>query len=161
MTVSNRRMTLGSGYKYLMSSVAQSDGASQHASALTRYYAESGTPPGRFIGHGLAGLGHGMGIEHGTQVLRGEAHRYRWAIHEPARACGGAVLRREEPGAGAATAFLNVMPRDRRSTSLTASCSVLYGHMRKPPSAGPSTVLWIAMMAFRPASLLWQKTTSS
>src|SRR5579859_2157000 len=53
------------------------------------------------------------------------------------------------------------MPRDRRSTSFTASCSVLYGHMRRPPSAGPSTVLWIAMMAFRPASLLWQKTTSS
>jgi hypothetical protein len=46
MTVSIRRMTLGSGYKYLMGSVAQSDGASQHASALTRYYAESGTPPG-------------------------------------------------------------------------------------------------------------------
>ena len=34
MTVSIRRMTLGSGYKYLMSSVAQSDGASQHSSAL-------------------------------------------------------------------------------------------------------------------------------
>ena len=50
MTVSIRRMTLGSGYKYLMGSVAQSDGASQHVSALTRYYAESGTPPGRFIG---------------------------------------------------------------------------------------------------------------
>jgi TrwC relaxase len=68
MTVSIRRMTLGSGYKYLMSSVAQSDGASQHASALTRYYAESGTPPGRFIGRGLAGLGNGIGIEPGTQV---------------------------------------------------------------------------------------------
>ena len=56
MTMSIRRMTLGSGYKYLMSSVAQSDGASQQASALTRYYAESGTPPGRFLGEGLAGL---------------------------------------------------------------------------------------------------------
>jgi hypothetical protein len=32
MTVSIRRLTLGSGYKYLMGSVAQSDGASQHAS---------------------------------------------------------------------------------------------------------------------------------
>src|SRR6185437_3107828 len=60
MTVSIRRMTLGSGYKYLMGSVAQSDGASQHASALTRYYAESGTPPGRFIGQGLTGLGNGV-----------------------------------------------------------------------------------------------------
>src|SRR3546814_249900 len=60
-----------------------------------------------------------------------------------------------------ATAFLYVMPRDRRSTSLSASASDLYGHIRVPPSAGPSTVLWIAMMAFRPASLLWQKTTCS
>src|SRR6478736_6486093 len=53
------------------------------------------------------------------------------------------------------------MPRDRRSTSFTASASLLYGHMRRPPSDGPSTVLWIAMMALRPASLLWQNTTSS
>src|SRR5690242_2780943 len=53
------------------------------------------------------------------------------------------------------------MPRDRRSTSFTASASDLYGHMRRPPSAGPSTVLWIATMAFRPASALWQNTTSS
>src|SRR3546814_10989237 len=60
-----------------------------------------------------------------------------------------------------ATAFLYVMPRDRRSTSLSASASDLYGHIRVPPSAGPSTVLWIAMMAFRPASLLLQKTTCS
>src|SRR3546814_10579754 len=42
-----------------------------------------------------------------------------------------------------ATAFLYVMPRDRRSTSLSASASDLYGHIRVPPSAGPSTVLWL------------------
>src|SRR5690606_38533517 len=53
------------------------------------------------------------------------------------------------------------MPRDRRSTSFSASASDLYGHMRVPPRAGPSTVLWMAMMAFRPASLLWQNTTCS
>jgi hypothetical protein len=70
-----RRMTLGSGYKYLMSSVARSDGASQHVSALTRYYAESGTPPGRFIGQGLAGLGSGVGIEPGSKVT--EEHLFR------------------------------------------------------------------------------------
>ena len=33
--------------------------------------------------------------------------------------------------------------------------------MRRPPRAGPSTELWMAMIALRPASLLWQKTTSS
>jgi conjugative relaxase-like TrwC/TraI family protein len=83
MTVSIRRMTLGSGYKYLMGSVAQSDGASQHASALTRYYAESGTPPGRFIGQGLAGLGHGMGIEAGAQVTEEHLFRMLGMVQDP------------------------------------------------------------------------------
>jgi conjugative relaxase-like TrwC/TraI family protein len=83
MTVSIRRMTLGSGYKYLMSSVAQSDGASQHSSALTRYYAESGTPPGRFIGQGLAGLGNGIGIELGTRVTEDHLFRMLGMVQDP------------------------------------------------------------------------------
>ena len=53
--ISLRRMTLGSGYRYLMESVAVGDGAPGHPSNLTRYYAESGTPPGVFLGAGLAG----------------------------------------------------------------------------------------------------------
>src|SRR5664280_3615389 len=83
MTVSIRRMTLGSGYKYLMGSVAQSDGASQHASALTRYYTESGTPPGRFIGRGLAGLGNGIGIEVGSQVSEEQLFRMLGMVQDP------------------------------------------------------------------------------
>jgi conjugative relaxase-like TrwC/TraI family protein len=83
MTVSIRRMTLGSGYRYLMSSVAQSDGAAQHASALTRYYAESGTPPGRFIGQGLAGLGYGVGVEPGTQVTEEHLFRMLGMVQDP------------------------------------------------------------------------------
>jgi conjugative relaxase-like TrwC/TraI family protein len=61
-------MSLGSGYKYLMQSVARGDGASAQSSALTRYYAESGTPPGRFMGAGLTGLDKGKGVEVGTEV---------------------------------------------------------------------------------------------
>jgi conjugative relaxase-like TrwC/TraI family protein len=66
--ISLRRMTLGSGYRYLMESVAVGDGAPTHGSNLTRYYAESGTPPGVFLGAGLAGLDDGRGVEHGSQV---------------------------------------------------------------------------------------------
>jgi conjugative relaxase-like TrwC/TraI family protein len=68
VTVSIRRMSLGSGYKYLMESVVQSDGANAQSSPLTRYYAESGTPPGRFMGAGLGGLDNGDGVEAGTEV---------------------------------------------------------------------------------------------
>ncbi len=61
-------MTLGSGYRYLMESVAVRDGAPGQSSNLTRYYAESGTPPGVFLGSGLAGLDDGRGVEAGSAV---------------------------------------------------------------------------------------------
>lgn len=53
--MSIRRMTLGAGYRYLMSSVARVDQAGP-ATGLTAYYAAEGTPPSRFLGAGLAGL---------------------------------------------------------------------------------------------------------
>jgi len=65
-----RRMAAGSGYKYLMSSVARGDGASDLSSPLTRYYAESGTPPGRWVGGGVAGLGLEAGGEVSDEHLR-------------------------------------------------------------------------------------------
>ncbi len=68
MTVSIRRMSLGSGYRYLMNSVARGDGAGHASSPLTRYYAESGTPPGRFLGAALAGLNGGIGLVEGAEV---------------------------------------------------------------------------------------------
>lgn len=51
---------LGSGYAYSMSSVAPGDGSAGW-SPLTRYYAEYGTPPGRFLGNGAAGVDGGRG----------------------------------------------------------------------------------------------------
>ena len=66
--ISLRRMTLGSGYRYLMESVAVGDGAPGHTSSLTRYYATSGTPPGVFLGAGLGSLDDGRGVEPGSPV---------------------------------------------------------------------------------------------
>ncbi len=74
VTVSIRRLSLGSGYRYLMESVAAGDGAASQSSSLTRYYAELGTPPGRFLGAGLAGLDGGRGVAAGTVV--GEEHLF-------------------------------------------------------------------------------------
>ena len=75
MTVSIRKMSLGAGYRYLMSSVARGDGAGLTSSPLTAYYAESGTPPGRFLGTGLAGLAGGQGVLAGSTVT--EEHLFR------------------------------------------------------------------------------------
>ncbi|GGM49704.1 MobF family relaxase [Microbacterium saperdae] len=53
-------MTAGDGYRYLLNSVVTGDGDRDAASALTRYYLESGTPPGAWIGAGLPGLSGGV-----------------------------------------------------------------------------------------------------
>ena len=66
--ISLRKMTLGSGYRYLMESVAAGDGGRNQSTSLSAYYAESGTPPGVFLGAGLASLDGGQGVEKGSAV---------------------------------------------------------------------------------------------
>ncbi|MGO1736734.1 MAG: MobF family relaxase, partial [Leucobacter sp.] len=67
MTVSLRVMSAGDGYKYLLRTVAAGDGDRSLSTPLTRYYAEKGSPPGRWIGQGLTGVGAGQLLS-GDQV---------------------------------------------------------------------------------------------
>lgn len=60
MTVSMRVMSAGEGYKYLLRTVAVGDGDRSLNTPLTRYYSAEGTPPGRWMGAGLAALGGGQ-----------------------------------------------------------------------------------------------------
>jgi conjugative relaxase-like TrwC/TraI family protein len=60
MTVSLRRMSAGTGYQYLLRSVAVGDGDRVLSTPLTRYYSEIGTPPGRWLGSGVRALGSGQ-----------------------------------------------------------------------------------------------------
>lgn len=55
-----RVMSAGDGYKYLLRSVAAGDGDRSLSTPLTRYYAEAGNPPGRWLGSGVASLGEGQ-----------------------------------------------------------------------------------------------------
>ncbi|MGO2933363.1 MobF family relaxase [Microbacterium sp.] len=73
MTVSIRVMTAGDGYRYLLNSVVTGDGDRDAASALTRYYLESGTPPGTWTGSGLIGLTGGVAA--GTAVSEEQLRR--------------------------------------------------------------------------------------
>ena len=67
MTVSMRVISAGDGYKYLLRTVAASDGDRSMSTPLTRYYTAEGTPPGRWMGGGLPGLGSGLIVD-GEQV---------------------------------------------------------------------------------------------
>ncbi|MBN9177825.1 MAG: relaxase domain-containing protein [Microbacterium sp.] len=62
-----RVMSAGDGYKYLLRTVAAADGDRSLSTPLTRYYNAEGSPPGRWLGAGIAGLGGGQIVE-GDQV---------------------------------------------------------------------------------------------
>ncbi|MDH2903786.1 MAG: MobF family relaxase [Actinomycetota bacterium] len=64
-----RRLSIGAGYKYLLKSIAVGDGPEgTDRSDLVRYYSQSGTPPGVFLGAGLVGLDRGRGVTVGQSV---------------------------------------------------------------------------------------------
>jgi conjugative relaxase-like TrwC/TraI family protein len=61
-------MSAGTGYRYLMRSVSVGDASRLMSTPMTRYYTEPGTPPGRWMGAGLAGLDRGRGLAAGSVV---------------------------------------------------------------------------------------------
>jgi conjugative relaxase-like TrwC/TraI family protein len=67
VTVSMRVMSAGDGYRYLLKTVVAADGNRDLTTPLTRYYQEKGTPPGFWLGSGLAGLGSGE-LKTGAEV---------------------------------------------------------------------------------------------
>ncbi|MDN5821300.1 MAG: relaxase domain-containing protein, partial [Brachybacterium sp.] len=71
MTVSMRVMSAGDGYKYLLRTIAAADGDRSLSTPLTRYYTAEGTPPGRWMGSALSGLGGGR-IASGDEVSEGQ-----------------------------------------------------------------------------------------
>jgi conjugative relaxase-like TrwC/TraI family protein len=81
--ISMRRISLGGGFRYLMESVARGDGAPSPSAGLAAYYAASGTPPGRFLGAGLAGLDGGKGVKTGTTVTEGHLRNMLGACCDP------------------------------------------------------------------------------
>jgi conjugative relaxase-like TrwC/TraI family protein len=81
--ISVRRVSLGGGYRYLISSVAAGDGASERSNSLSRYYASSGTPPGVFLGAGLSGLDGGRGVRRGSEVTEEHLENMLVACADP------------------------------------------------------------------------------
>lgn len=72
-----RVMSSGRGYEYLLKSVVAGDGDRDMSTALTRYYTESGNPPGTWLGTGLTSLADGpsSAIAIGDQVTEEQLAR--------------------------------------------------------------------------------------
>ena len=110
-----RRLSVGAGYKYLLKSIAVSDGAAAiDASDLVRYYSETGTPPGVFLGAGLVGTDGGRGVEVGQAAT---AENLKRMLQDCADPITGAVLGRA-PSAKAVGGFdLTFSPSKSVSTA--------------------------------------------
>lgn len=79
------RLSAGSGYRYLLRNTATGDVAREPGTALVDYYAASGTPPGRWAGAGLPGLGTGDGgdLAAGTAVSEEATARLYGSARDP------------------------------------------------------------------------------
>jgi conjugative relaxase-like TrwC/TraI family protein len=93
VTVSMRVMSAGDGYKYLLRTVAAGDGQRSLSTPLTRYYKAKETPPGRWLGSGLPGLGSGRILE-GAEVTEAQLQRLIGLGRDPV---DGAPLGRAYP----------------------------------------------------------------
>lgn len=118
--MSIRRMTLGAGYRYLMSSVARADEA-HRASGLTSYYAATGTPPGWFLGAGLAGLAGGAGVEAGAVVSEEALWRMLGMLQDPVT---GEQLGRAPAGPG--TVFVDHLGQVRKARQSVAGFDLTF-----------------------------------
>ncbi|KRF26514.1 TrwC relaxase [Phycicoccus sp. Soil803] len=113
-------MTLGAGYRYLMSSVARMD-EDGPAAGLTGYYAAEGTPPGRFLGTGLSGLAGGLGIQPGSQVTEEQLWRMLGMLQDPVT---GEPLGR--PPVGHPSAFVDRLGRRRKAVQAVAGFDLTF-----------------------------------
>jgi conjugative relaxase-like TrwC/TraI family protein len=77
-----RVMSAGAGFRYLLQSVVVGDGDRSMSSPLTRYYAEKGTPPGRWLGSGLPGLASGT-LHAGDPVTERQLRRLLGQMQDP------------------------------------------------------------------------------
>ena len=79
-----RRLSIGAGYRYLLKSIAVGDGPEgSDRSNLVRYYSETGTPPGVFLGAGLAILDNGLGVAVGQSVTAENLERMLQSCADP------------------------------------------------------------------------------
>ena len=129
----------GDGYKYLLRTVAAGDGQRSLSTPLTRYYIAKGTPPGRWMGSGLRGLGMGLVVEDdevtetqlqlligsGLDPVTGEALGRAYPVYRSTgyRASAAAVSPEDQAGAGRRRAVAGY----DFTFSIPKSASILWG----------------------------------
>lgn len=147
-------MTAGQGYRYLLNSVVVGDGDRDATTALTRYYEQSGTPPGRWYGSGLAGLEHP--IEPGTEV--GEEQLKRLLGHGQDPVTGeplGRPFRTFATEAERVQARVGKLPDSLSADEQAVETSRIEAEEATKPRAAPVAGFDLTFSAPKSVSTLW------
>ncbi|WP_438854850.1 MobF family relaxase [Agromyces sp. M3QZ16-3] len=127
MTVSMRVMSAGDGFRYLLRTVVAGDGDRLLSTPLTRYFSAEGTPPGRWMGSGLASLASASVVE-GSEVAEEHLQRLIGLGCDPV---SGQPLGRAYPvyekSAGHETSRRRAVAGYDFTFSIPKSASVLWG----------------------------------
>ncbi|MCF4122008.1 relaxase domain-containing protein [Antribacter sp. KLBMP9083] len=84
--MSIRKVSAGHGYAYVLKSVANADGDRTAPDQVTWYYLEAGTPPGFWLGKGVAHLGDGT-LAPGQTVTSEQLKRLIGTGRDPVTGC--------------------------------------------------------------------------
>lgn len=154
MTVSIRVMTAGQGFRYLLNSVVVGDGDRDAATALTRYYEQTGTPSGRWQGSGLSGLAEPVtpGSEVGEEQLR------RLLGHGQDPTTGeqlGRPYRKFATEAERVTARLEQLPDALTAAERAAKTARIQAEEAAKPSVAPTAGFDLTFSVPKSVSTLW------
>ena len=147
-------MTAGAGYRYLLNSVVSGDGDRDAASVLTRYYLESGTPPGSWLGSGLAGLS--SLVAPGSEVSEGQLRRLMGYGQDPTTGEQlGRPYRRFATTAERIERRLEKLPADLSPDDRAAQIALIEAEEVGKPTGAPVAGFDLTFSVPKSVSTLW------
>ncbi len=147
-------MTAGQGYRYLLSSVVVGDGDHDAATALTRYYEQSGTPPGRWFGSGLAGLSRPLDV--GSEVAEEQLKRLLGRGQDPVTGVQlGRLFRAFATESERVQARVGKLPDSLTSDERAAEVARVQAEEAAKPSVAPVAGFDLTFSVPKSVSTLW------
>lgn len=146
-------MSAGQGYRYLLNSVVVGDGDQYSASALSRYYAEAGTPPGTWLGTGLTGL---TTLAAGAQVSEDQLRRLMGhGQHPDTGKLLGRAYRQFATSDQRVERRVGRLPKDLDEAEYAAQIAAITAEEARKPTGSPVAGFDLTFSAPKSVSTLW------
>ncbi|NEE01506.1 MobF family relaxase [Phytoactinopolyspora halotolerans] len=154
--MSLKELHAGDGYTYLLRHVVDAEGMAGTVSPLSRYYAESGNPPGWWMGTGLTGLAHGSGIDAGSVVTEAQMERLFKHGTDPATAVPlGRRFAQPKSWRERADARIHALPTDLTGHERATRIAAIETQERDRPARRPVAGFDCVFSPPKSVSALW------